>query len=273
MSEENLPNFDSLAYRLDHALIAHRVVQFGLAVALMWKWEFFRWASSVYGELPLSDSFFPAWLQSVWVLRVVFMGTVAAIVLSIFAMRTIRIVCAVISLVGCTILCWHQGSYNDMTFVTAWWTALWTMWYVFRMDDADTHSLMKRAAFLSRIIISMILLGGAAGKWTSEYWSGDVLYDIYFVDRDFWVFNFLRDSYEPQALRNIATWYSRQVVLTETIAGVGLWLLPAKWAALVGVVLLTSIAVFSNFLLFSVLMSLIGLAAVGFLVPKPQKPA
>ena len=58
--------------------------------------------------------------------------------------------------------------------------------------------LIRRAAFLSRLIISLILLGGAAGKWTPEYWSGEVLFDIYFVDRDFWFFNYLRDNYEPK---------------------------------------------------------------------------
>ena len=56
-------------------------------------------------------------------------------------------------------------------------------------DQAD---LLRRARVLSRLIISVILLGGAPGKWTAEYWSGEVFYDIYFRDRDFWVFNLLR---------------------------------------------------------------------------------
>ena len=115
-------------------------------------------------------------------------------------------------------------------------------------------------------MISMILLGGAVGKWTSEYWSGEVFYDIYFVDRDFWVFNLLRDHVEPETLREIATWYSRQVVVVESVAGFGLWLLPARWAAIAGMVVLTSIALLSNFLLFSVLSCVIALAAVGLFV-------
>ncbi len=155
-----------------------------------------------------------------------------------------------------------------MTFVTAWWTSLWAVWYVHHMEDEDQASLLRRAAFLSRLIISVILLGGAAGKWTAEYWSGEVFYDIYFRDRDFWVFNLLRANFEPDALREIAMWYSRQVIVLETVAGLGLWLLPPRWAAAAGVILLTSIACFSNFLLFSVLISLIGLAAVGFFVER-----
>ena len=111
-------------------------------------------------------------------------------------------------------------------------------------------------------------LGWMLGKWTAEYWSGEVFYEIYFRDRNFWVFNLLRANCEPDTLREISTWYSRQVVVVETVVGLGLWLLPPRWAAAVGVLVLTSIAVLSNWLLFSVLSCLIGLAAVGFLVPR-----
>jgi hypothetical protein len=142
---------------------------------------------------------------------------------------------------------------------------------VHRLEKDDPDVLMRKAAFLSRLIISVILLGGGVGKWTSEYWSGDVLYDIYFRDRDFWLFNLLRANFEPDTLREISKWYSRQVVVTETVAGLMLWTLPPRWAAAVGVFLLTSIAVFSNMLLFSVLSCLIGLAAVGFLVPRQSE--
>jgi hypothetical protein len=171
-----------------------------------------------------------------------------------------------VTFAGATILCLHQASYNDMTFVTAWWTGVWALWYVHHLEDDDREGMLRRAALLSRLIISVILLGGAAGKWTAEYWSGEVFYDIYFRDRDFWVFNLLRENFESDTLREIATWYSRNVIVVETVAGLGLWLLPPRWAASVAVILLSSIALLSNFLLFSVLFSLIGLAAVGFFV-------
>ena len=93
-----------------------------------------------------------------------------------------------------------------MTFVTAWWTALWSVWFVHHLRDGDQEGMLRRAAFLSRLILSVILLGGASGKWTPEYWTGDVLYDIYFRDRDFWLFNLLRENFDPARLREIATW-------------------------------------------------------------------
>jgi hypothetical protein len=252
---------------VNRAVVAHRVVQAGLLLALVWKWSFFVAASGLYAVIPLEDDFFPDWLQSVWTFRIAYFGSVSAIAFNLItASRPFQYTCCGLTLAGTTILCLHQASYNDMTFVTAWWTSIWSLWYVHHLQDDDQQTMLRRAAFLSRLIISVILLGGAAGKWTAEYWSGEVFYDIYFRDRDFWVFNLLRENCEPETLREIATWYSRQVIVIETVAGLGLWILPPRWAAAVGVILLTSIAMFSNFLLFSVLMSLIGLAAVGFFV-------
>lgn len=254
---------------MNRVVVVHRIVQAGILLTLVWKWSYFTAAARVYANIPLEDAFFPDWLRSVWTVAIAYLVTVAAITLNLVtSRRLLRCVCSWLTIVGTSILCVHQASYNDMTFVTAWWTSIWALWYIHRMEDLDQASLLRRAALLSRLIISMILLGGAAGKWTAEYWSGDVLYDIYFRDRNFWLFNLLRANLEPDTLREIATWYSRQVIVVETVAGLALWLLPPRWAAAVGVILLTSIALFSNFLLFSVLMCLIGLAAVGFFVQK-----
>ncbi len=257
----------ALAVPIDRAVVAHRLVQVGILLTLMWKWSFFVLASRVYQEIPLADPFFPAVLQSIWSVRVAFLGCVFAVGLNtVTGSRTAQKICCYVTLVGASVLCLHQATYNDMTFVTAWWASVWAMWFVHHIDDADRDFVLHRGAFLSRLIISVILLGGAAGKWTAEYWSGQVFYDIYFRDRDFWVFNLLREHCEDATLREMACWYSRKVILIETIAGVSLWAMPPKWAAAVAIVILASIALLSNFLLFSVLFSLIGLASVGFFV-------
>ncbi|QDT02574.1 hypothetical protein K227x_09520 [Rubripirellula lacrimiformis] len=256
----------------DRVVLAHRVVQLGMLAGLLWKISYFVAAMEVYRRIPLRDDFFPDAMQSTNVLIAAFMATCAAIVLNIVtASRPLQLVCGAVTLLGSTVLCIHQGSYNDMTFVTTWWTALWSLWYIAGMTSTDADAFLRRAAFLSRLILSMILLGGAAGKWTGEYWSGEVFFDIYFRNRDFWLFNLLRDNLTAETLREVATWYSRKVIIVETVAGLGLWMLPARWAAAVGIVLLSSIALLSNFLLFSVLMCLIGLASVGFFA-KPSKP-
>ena len=94
-----------------------------------------------------------------------------------------------------------------------------------------------------------------------------MLYDIYFVDRDFWIFNHLREEYAADELQEIAKWYSRQVVLVETVSGIGLWALPARWAAALGVIILSGVVVLSNWYLVSVIACLLGLACAGFFVP------
>ena len=74
----------------------------------------------------------------------------------------------------------------------------------------------------------------------------------------------LRSWLDTESLRWAAMAYSRHVIVVETLGGLCLWLIPARWAALVGVVIFFSIAILSNFLLFSVLGPLIGLAVVGW---------
>lgn len=248
-------------------LTAFRLVQWSTLAALAWKIGAFIQMWKCYFSTPLRQEFFPAALESPLLLVAVYVGAIAALgIAAMTEVRRRRLISAWCTLVLVSILCVHQGSYNDMTFATAWWTSVWSVWLAGRMGVDAADPLIKRAAFLSRCIISMILLGGAIGKWTSEYWSGQVLYEIYFVDRDFWFFNLLRKSLDAESLRTVATWYSRKVILMESVCGFGLWLLPARWAAIAAIFTLTSIAVFSNFNLFSVLLSLIGLASAGFFV-------
>lgn len=253
-------------------LAVQRLVLTGIFVSLVWKWSFFVAADHVYHVLPIQDDFFPGLLQSQTTLRLAFLGSLLAIIVSFFASHHwIRVTAAWTLLLATTVMCVHQGSYNDMTFATAWWTSLWSLWFASRMEDRDESRTLRRAGLLSRLILSMILLGGAIGKWTPEYWSGEVLYQIYFVERDFWVFNALRTVCTGETLREIATWYSRKVILIETVCGFGLWLLPPRAAAIAATLVFASIALLSNLLLFSVLSCLIGLALVNLFVP--SKPA
>ncbi len=249
-------------------LLAYQVVQIGTLLALVWKLPFFIDGAKAYIELPIDQDFFTPLLCSAAVVITTY--TVVCVAIGFNALCSsdrLRSQAAWAPVVGLSILLIHQGSYNDMTFTTAWWTMLWSAWFAGRIDESDTL-LIDRGARLSRTILSVILLGGAAGKWTAEYWSGQVLYEIYFVDRDFWIFNSLRERFAPDTVRRIATWYSRQVIIIETVVGLTLWAMPPRIAAIVGLAVYASIAIFSNYYLFSVLVSLIALATIGFFVPQ-----
>lgn len=265
-SENSNSAADPLRWRVTLAFI---LVQVGVLLSLLWKVGFFRDMDLVYRQILLEDTFFPDWLRDAAVLRWAYLSVVCAIVVSILIAhdRVRRLACAVAS-TSLLVILLHQGAYNDMTFTTSFWCSLWSFWFASRIQRDQSALLLRKAALLARVIGSLMLLGGAVGKWTAEYWDGRVLYDIYFVDRDFWVFHRLRDQFDAQALRGIATWYSRSVVVLETCCGLGMWLLPARAAAFLGVAVFFSIAFFSNVYLFSVLWCLILLSAVGWLVPK-----
>ena len=253
-------------------LAVYLVVQVSLFLGLAWKIWYFDKADLVYHLLLLDDPFFPDWLRSPDVVRWAYLGSLGSIIVGVIGMLPwIRSVAGA-ALIGClSVLLVHQASYNDMTFATSMWAGIWAFWFTTRMARDEPHQLIRRGAFLARAIASMILLGGAIGKWTPEYWSGEVFYDIYFVERDYWVFNYLRENCDAETLRNVATWYSRKVIAVETLLGFGLWILPPKWAATVGVTVFFSIAFFSNELLYSVLWSMIGLSAVGFFVTADRR--
>ena len=256
---------------MSNAQMAYRLVLLGIFVGLVWNWNFFVTCDRTYTEIPIMDSFFPAWLREQLVLRWAYLGSLGAILVAGFVPYTrVRQIACWTLLANASVMCVHQGSYNDVTFMTTWWTALWTVWFVHHLQDIDADAVLRRAALLSRAIVALILLGGAAGKWTAEYWSGEVFYDIYFVDRKFWLFSWLRSTFEEASLRELATGYSRMVILIETICGLGLWLLPPRVAAVVGIVVLASITLFSNISLISVLACLIALSAVGLFVRPVQ---
>ena len=249
------------------AAIAYRVVLAFTLWALLYKWRFLLWSSREYFDIPLDHPLFPAVFES----PVTFLGAYAsALVLLALAVvvRPGRLSqwLAGGALVAVSILALHLGGYNDATFTTAWWALVWAVWFGGRIAY-PTSRTVAIGARLALAIASLILLGGAVGKWTPEYWSGRVLYEIYFLDRDFWLFNYLRNAYDAPTLREIAAWYSRAVIVVESVAGLGLWLLSPRLGAAVGLSIFVGITVLSNPLLASVTLSMIGLSAVGFAVP------
>jgi hypothetical protein len=253
-----LTNSKSRVGELSPALSPFRVVVGFILAALLWKGYAYPTIFAAYRNCELTDPFFPTLLRNTYVLLGLMLVAVWATLAIQFTQNRIllRIQTSVLTL--CMIgLCIHQGSYNDATFVTCFWVSLWCVWYTFRIDD-PVDQLFASAKTFAILIISMIFLGGAVGKLTPEYWSGEVFYQIYFVDRDFWVFNLLRARFDLETLREISTYYSRMVIVTE-LAVAGFWLLPRKIAAILTLAVLLGLTLFSNTALFSVTFCLIGL--------------
>ncbi len=260
---------DATAHTLSTTLKVYRVVIGFLIASLVWKCKYFPLIHQLYTDHQLQTDFFPALMANPNVLAGLYIVPVVLGFLAMFSHNKAILRFQAITIMVCMFgLCLHQGSYNDVTFVTSFWVSVWCVWYTMRIDDAE-EILFAKARTFALLIVSLIFLGGAAGKWTPEYWSGNVFYEIYFVDRDYWFFNFLRTKFEGEGLRNVATYYSRMVIITETLCAF-VWLLPPKVGSAIALVVLMGIALFSNVHLFSVVFCLLGLMLVGMHESKPK---
>src|SRR6185436_469088 len=81
------------------------------------------------------------------------------------------------------VLLLHQDTHNDATFVTSFWAGVWFLWFVSQMHRED-DSFVAHARSLALCVVAMIFWGGFVGKLTPEYWSGQVLADI-FMEQNF----------------------------------------------------------------------------------------
>jgi len=249
-----------------------KLVHAGVLVSLLWKFQFYWSSLNVNQEFPLVDPFFPELFRSQSVLIAAYSIATATSVLSLFGRKRWQLLpLGFANVAGLSILCIHQSSYNDVTFLTCAWASLWCLWLVTRLGESF-KSLYPRAAWLSHLILSLIFLGAAIGKLTPGYWSGEVLHEIYFKGRNFWTYNLLRDSMSEESLRSAATWHSRAVIISEFVCAF-LWLMPRKVASVVAIVVLCGIALTNNLSLFSVVTCLIALSLVGLHDSKQREPS
>jgi hypothetical protein len=253
---------------LSTPMFINRLVIASVFISLVWKVKYFALGFMIYFAHPLKDSFFPTILSNTFVsMGCYFLAMMSCILIISTRQTKVALGCGVALAVSLYILCIHQQTYNDVTFLTCFWTTIWSIWFTSRIDQDPESALHEKGVFLSHVVLSLIFLGGAVGKMTPGYWTGQVLYEIYFADRDFWFFNTLRETFADETLHFISGWYSRFVIGTELACSL-LWLLPPRLASWLALVTCCGICIMSNVLLFSVLTCLIGLSLVGLVRSK-----
>ena len=249
-----------------------KTVAAAVLIAMLWKVRYFWLMDQWIVSIPLQDeSFFPWMFRNQSTARQAYLlacGAAAALLL--VRQQQWLTILASAQLVFVVTLNIHQSGYNDVTFLCCGWASAWCVWMSTKIDE-PTQTLHPRAAWLAHAILSMIFLGGAIGKLTPEYWSGDVLYELYFRDKDFWFYNLVRSSVDVSAVKDIAAWHSRAVTASELVCGF-LWLMPMRFASWLALAMLLGIALTNNVLLFSVVTSLAGLAIVGLHKSSPPRP-
>ncbi len=253
---------------LSAPMFTNRVVMASVFISLVWKVKYFALGFMIYFAHPLKDGFFPTLLSNTYLsMGCYFLAMMSCIFIVSTRHTKVALGLAIALAVSLYVLCIHQQTYNDVTFLTCFWTAVWSIWFVSRIDKDPDEALLEKGVFLSHVVLSLIFLGGAVGKMTPGYWSGQVLFEIYFAERDFWFFNTLREIFSDETLHVISRWYSRFVIGTELACSL-LWLLPPRLASVLALMTCCGICILSNVLLFSVLTCLIGLSLAGLIRTK-----
>jgi hypothetical protein len=254
--------------------LALRLLVYGLLLSWLIKWDFFLDAFVIYRHRPLHDEFFPGVLQSFWLFCTALCVPLAVAFFALIRGTPRALAASVIAFaLGSAVLMLHQGSYNDATFVTSLWAALWGLW----LDHAgqasrSSQELPARAAFLAQLVIGLQFFGGAVGKLTPGYFDGTVLYGIYFAERNHFTFNALRALLTPEQLHGAARLYSLAVIAIEWLLACTP-LLPARTALKLALAALAGLVVLNNLRLLSVVGPLIALCVVALVLMRDAQPA
>jgi hypothetical protein len=163
----------------------------------------------------------------------------------------------------------HIETYNDMTFISSFWVALWLVWYAFHMHDS-AH-IVRHAPFLAQCLIAMIFLGGTVGKLTPEYWSGEAFYNLIIRFQPQYLGRLIHDHFSIEQQKIFASVFSKAVIFVE---GLLVFSPLFSYTMFCGLSVLTvaAIVMFRSWTILSVLTCLAGMVLSCLLLVKYHKP-
>lgn len=218
-------------------------------------------------EVPLNHPLFPSFFENPlvsWGAYLLPIFGFLAVIVPRF--KKVRVLVGFLFVICSALLTFHINTYNDATFVTSFWAGLWILWYAVSFE-APADILQKQEAFLAKGVVSLVFLGGFVGKLTGEYWSGEILYHIYFLQKENFFYPGLREHLSPDQLQLTALYFSRLVVIMEGVMSVG-FLFPSRFSFIFSIFIMTGIVLGSVLQLFSVMGCLIGLCLAGLVLSR-----
>jgi hypothetical protein len=219
--------------------------------------------------VPVDDSFFPPMLTAPLPLLVASLAPLfSGLVALPLPRRSFCRVHAATETLSAGVLLVHQATYYFATWVVAFWAGCFLVWLAWSAASND-KAAHRTGPFLAQLIISFLFLGGAAGKWTHGYWTGEPFYDMFFRDSPSFLFTALRARFDETTLHQIATLYSRAVVCVETGMAFVVFL-PTRAAAILGILAALGVWVVSIDL-FEVTLPIIGLACAAWILAPPTR--
>lgn len=218
---------------------------------------FFPYLFQEITQIPLSNDFFPALWAEPSLAQLAYV--LPALALAVFVRPSV-LMCRIVAMmmVFCAaILVLHQDTCNDAMFVTSFWSALWFLWLVVNWEKGDEY-LVTHSRRIGQWVIGVVFWAGFVGKLTPEYWSGEVFYNIFFVQNNEWLGRWLNTHLSVPQAHILAAVISCSVIVIEFFLSLAPFLpftLIVRW----GLILLPAIALFSTWKIFSVVSCLIGI--------------
>jgi len=213
-------------------------------------WDDFAARLDVAGFSPL--------VQHPLVIAVAWLAPLAVVPALVWPRPRAQQAAAALMLVASLVACIHLETFNDATFVTSFWVALWLLWLTIVAPIADEATTLRHARRLAQCIVGVIFLGGAMGKLTPEHIDGDVLLHVYFLGKDTFPYPQLRGALTPEHLAALARAFSRIVIVAELLLAASP-LLPFRISTILGATIMTLMIAGSSLYLVSVLACLLAL--------------
>ena len=166
---------------------------------------------------------------------------------------------AAVEIVSATVLMTHQASFYRATWVVVFWCG-WMLAWLAWIAEWRPGLVRSCGPVLALALVAFFFLGGAVGKWTAGYWSGEPFRDLLFRRHPGMLYEYLRTTTDEPTLRYIAMIYSRSVVILETMM-IGIVLVPPRIASAIIVIVGLGMWVSSS-VLYEIVFPIIGLAVV-----------
>lgn len=207
---------------------------------------------------PVRYSFFPEFFQSPDVSISLFFLPLLALP-AVIKPSPRRLLAASVLLCGCSLLSlWHIDTYNDATYVTCFWVSAWMIWLALNLKRED-QAFLGQACFLAQLIVGMTFMGGAIGKLTPEYLSGEVWRQMFLQQEHYVLGTWAGQILVPDQIALFSAVLSRGMILAEFLIGL-LPFFPFRAGAFGATILMLVMLPLTNtWMIFSVVGCLIGM--------------
>ncbi len=206
---------------------------------------------------PVSNRFFPSFFVDPYVAVVFYLFPLLVIPVVILNWQKWFLSAASLMVTCAAILNLHINTCNDATFVTSFWTAVWLCWFIRHLFQ--TTDLFKlQAKVLAQCVVAMMFLGGAIGKLTPEYWTGEVFRQIFLEQGISSPIGKILSGISPDVQRLVLLCFSKVIIGVEFLLALAPFL-PYRFVICVLLAASFGIAMFSTWRIFSVLLCLLGI--------------